>query len=110
MFLIKRIFDFGFDATACWPEDPTKRTGYGTHKIMCVRGFDNSYEAHDYALDQVIERHRKSDGKLPSFDEINYGGAYSHYTYRSLSDERLKQEISNATGAEVNQIQITRRF
>lgn len=101
---IKRWTDFGFDATACWSTDPTKRVCYGNHKIVCVRRFPGFVESYDYAMDQVEELQRQSDGKLPT--EINYFGTHSHYTWRSASDDRVKLGISKETGASVNQIEI----
>ena len=107
--LVKKWSDFGLDATACWSTDPTKKVGYGNHKIMCVRGFPGLSEAYDYALDQLEDLQRTSDGKLPWHVKINYIGAVSHYSWRSLPDREIKREICKETGAKEDQIEIKNR-
>lgn len=102
--LFKKWTDFGFDATACWSTDPKRRVGYGNHAIICVRKFTGTEEAMDYSMDRVECLQRSSDGKIPT--KIDYSAAHSHYTWRSLSDDEVKHEISQTTGASETQITI----
>ena len=104
---IGKWFDFGFDAPACWSTDPSRRVSYGTHKIICVRGFEGSMEATDYAMDEVEKLQRNTSGKLPT--KIDYQGAHGHYDWRSISDAKLKKELARCTGANEDQFIIKQR-
>lgn len=108
--LIRKWSDFGHDATACWSTDPRTPICYGDHKILCVRGFLDLQEAHNYAMDQVEILQRRKDGKKLPSSKTNYSGADCHYSWRSSSDNQIKYEISERTRAKEEQIEIIKRL